>query len=127
MFFTYARFDFFSYQLKKINDAFKKNKKLNDSIDEADENDPDNTSSPLDDSSLESEDSSLQYEKFNCFYLYKKYIKEIYIRMKQFKDELLASCLELMLSLPKELIVLNLNEVFEALQVIHLLVHILKV
>jgi hypothetical protein len=49
--------------------------------------------------------------------LYKKYIKEIFIRMKQFKDELLASCLEFLLSLPKELIVCNLDEVFDSLQV----------
>jgi DNA-dependent protein kinase catalytic subunit len=64
-------------------------------------------------------DLNLQYDKLNCFFLYKKFIKEIYVRMKQFKDELLASCLEFMLSLPKELIVLNLKEVFEALQVIY--------
>ena len=62
-------------------------------------------------------DESLQYEKLNCFYLYKKYIKEIYVRMKQFKDELLASCLEFLLSLPKELVVCNLDEVFDSLQV----------
>ncbi len=37
--------------------------------------------------------------------------------MKQFKDELLASCLEFLLSLPKELIVCNLDEVFDSLQV----------
>ncbi len=49
--------------------------------------------------------------------MYKKYIKEIFIRMKQFKDELLASCLEFLLSLPKELIVCNLDEVFDSLQV----------
>ena len=64
------------------------------------------------------DDDFLQYEKLNCFYLYKKYIKEIYVRMKQFKDELLASCLEFLLSLPKELVIHNLDEVFDALQVI---------
>jgi hypothetical protein len=37
--------------------------------------------------------------------------------MKQFKDELLASCLEFILSLPRELIVENLDEAFYSLQV----------
>lgn len=64
------------------------------------------------------DDDFLQYEKLNCFFLYKKYIKEIYVRMKQFKDELLASCLEFLLSLPKELVEHNLDEVFDALQVV---------
>jgi hypothetical protein len=63
-------------------------------------------------------DNFLQYEKLNCFFLYKKYIKEIYVRMKQFKDELLVSCLEFLLSLPKELVVYNLDECFDALKVI---------
>ena len=62
-------------------------------------------------------DESLQYEKLNCFFLYKKFIKEVFVRMKQFKDELLASCLEFILSLPKELVVCNLDEVFDSLQV----------
>ncbi len=63
-------------------------------------------------------DNILDYERINCFYLYKKYIKEIFVRMKQFKDELLASCLEFILSLPRELIVENLHEAFYSLQVI---------
>jgi hypothetical protein len=62
-------------------------------------------------------DNYLQYEKLSCFHLYKKYIKEIYVRMKQFKDELLVSCLEFLLSLPKELVVCNLDECFDALKV----------
>ena len=62
-------------------------------------------------------DDPLLYEKLNCFYLYKKYIKEIAMRKKQFKDELLASCLEFLISLPKELVLLNLPEVFESLEV----------
>jgi len=63
-------------------------------------------------------DDQLQFEKYNCFHLFKKYIKEIYVRKKQFKDELLAACLEFFLSLPKELVLENLNEVFESLEVI---------
>lgn len=62
-------------------------------------------------------DNILDYERINSFYLYKKYIKEIFVRMKQFKDELLASCLEFILSLPIELIVENLDEAFYSLQV----------
>lgn len=62
-------------------------------------------------------DDTLKFERFNCFYLYKKYVKEIHVRMKQFKDELLASCLEFILSLPKELIAHNLDEAFQALEV----------
>jgi DNA-dependent protein kinase catalytic subunit len=62
-------------------------------------------------------DDTLKFERFNCFYLCKKYVKEIHVRMKQFKDELLASCLEFILSLPKELISHNLDEAFQALEV----------
>ena len=37
--------------------------------------------------------------------------------MQQFKDELLASTLEFALSLPKELVEINLNEEFTCLEV----------
>jgi hypothetical protein len=67
--------------------------------------------------SFQDSDNFLKYEKLNCFYLLKKYIKEIFVRMKQFKDELLASCLEFLLSLPKELVIYNLEECFSALEV----------
>lgn len=62
-------------------------------------------------------DNLIYYERLNCFHLYKKHIKEIFIRMKQFKDELLVSCLEFILSLPRELVVENLDEAFYCLQV----------
>jgi hypothetical protein len=65
-------------------------------------------------------DNYLQFEKLNCFFLYKKYIKEIYARMKKFKDELLVTCLEFLLSLPKELVVYNLDECFDALKVTYI-------
>ena len=77
--------------------------------DEEENNDSFNTSIEIDD--------QFQFEKLNCFYLYKKYIKEIYVRKKQFKDELLTAVLEFFLSLPKELVTANLNQVFEALEV----------
>lgn len=108
---------------KRINDELKNNKSFNESIEEEEEENTNeetmNKTNLNNLSTFEKEiDLNLQYDKLNCFFLYKKFIKEIYVRMKQFKDELLASCLEFMLSLPKELIVLNLKEAFEALQVI---------
>ena len=67
-------------------------------------------------------DDQFQHERVNCFHLYKKYIKEIYVRKMQFKDELLASCLEFLLSMPKDLVIHNLNEAFESLEVILILI-----
>lgn len=66
--------------------------------------------------SLQVEDP-YQHEKENCFYLFKKFIKEVYVRKKQFKDELLTACLEFILALPIELVVHNFPEVFESLKV----------
>jgi hypothetical protein len=63
------------------------------------------------------DDNSAKFEKLSCFYLYKKYFKEVYVRMQQFKDELLASTLEFALSLPKELVENYLNEIFACLEV----------
>ena len=63
-------------------------------------------------------DDPYKHEKLNCFFLYKKFLKEVHIRKKQFKDELLASSLEFILSITKELAVHNLNEIFESLEVI---------
>ncbi|KAF2075899.1 hypothetical protein CYY_002790 [Polysphondylium violaceum] len=42
--------------------------------------------------------------KKNCFILFGKFIKEVVNNVSHFKDELLSSCLELLLSLPKQLI-----------------------
>ncbi|CAF0815340.1 unnamed protein product [Brachionus calyciflorus] len=67
-------------------------------------------------------------EKLNCFYLYKKYLSEISIRIKQFKDELLMSCLEFFLSLPKELVLINMEQSFNCLtQSLDLGVNYLKI
>lgn len=71
-------------------------------------------------SSLMNVDDPFQFEKLNCFHLYKKYVKEIFVRKKQFKDELLASCLEFLLSMPKELVVYNLDEAFDSLEVLYI-------
>lgn len=63
------------------------------------------------------ESNLIKYEKTNCLSLYEKFIKEVCIRMKQFKDELLASSLEFLISLPKQLTINCLDEVFQALKV----------
>ena len=72
-----------------------------------------------------------------CFILFQKFIKEVstltffffcivisantslkvLVRMKQYKDDLLASCLQLLLSLPKELVQIELDGLVPALQV----------
>ena len=43
---------------------------------------------------------------------------QVLVRMKQYKDDLLASCLQLLLSLPKELVELEFEGLVPALQVI---------
>ncbi|XP_067887902.1 DNA-dependent protein kinase catalytic subunit isoform X2 [Heterodontus francisci] len=55
-------------------------------------------------------------EKFACFALFGKFGKEVAIRMKQYKDELLASCLTFVLSLPHDIIELDIKIFIPALQ-----------
>ncbi|XP_075703736.1 DNA-dependent protein kinase catalytic subunit-like, partial [Rhinoderma darwinii] len=55
-------------------------------------------------------------EKFSCFALFLKFGKEVSSKMKQFKDELLASCLTLLLSLPHDIIMLDMKAYIPALQ-----------
>ncbi|XP_069777633.1 DNA-dependent protein kinase catalytic subunit isoform X2 [Narcine bancroftii] len=55
-------------------------------------------------------------EKFACFALFAKFGKEVATRMKQYKDELLASCLIFVLSLPHEIIELDVKTFIPALQ-----------
>ncbi|XP_048384539.2 DNA-dependent protein kinase catalytic subunit [Stegostoma tigrinum] len=55
-------------------------------------------------------------EKFACFALFAKFGKEVAIRMKQYKDELLASCLIFVLSLPHDIIELDIKTFIPALQ-----------
>uniref|UniRef100_UPI00398F68DD DNA-dependent protein kinase catalytic subunit isoform X2 n=1 Tax=Pristiophorus japonicus TaxID=55135 RepID=UPI00398F68DD len=55
-------------------------------------------------------------EKFACFALFGKFGKEVAIRMKQYKDELLASCLTFVLSLPHDIIELDIKTFIPALQ-----------
>ncbi|XP_077126580.1 DNA-dependent protein kinase catalytic subunit [Ranitomeya variabilis] len=55
-------------------------------------------------------------EKLSCFALFVKFGKEVSAKMKQFKDELLASCLKLILSLPHDIIMLDMKAYIPSLQ-----------
>ncbi|XP_068093458.1 DNA-dependent protein kinase catalytic subunit isoform X2 [Hyperolius riggenbachi] len=55
-------------------------------------------------------------EKLACFSLFAKFGKEVSAKMKQFKDELLASCLTLILSLPHDIIMLDMKAYIPSLQ-----------
>ncbi|KAK3728490.1 hypothetical protein QZH41_002351 [Actinostola sp. cb2023] len=52
----------------------------------------------------------------NCFVLFRKFVKEVLVRMKQYKDDLLSSCLELVLSLPHEMVFLDVSSIVPALE-----------
>ena len=39
-----------------------------------------------------------------CFTLFSKFIKEVLVRVQQYKEELLASCIQLVLSVPKQFV-----------------------
>uniref|UniRef100_A0A8B9FR78 DNA-dependent protein kinase catalytic subunit n=1 Tax=Amazona collaria TaxID=241587 RepID=A0A8B9FR78_9PSIT len=54
-------------------------------------------------------------EKRSCFSLFVKFGKEV-TKMKQYKDELLASCLSFLLSLPHDIIMLDIKAYIPALQ-----------
>ncbi|XP_076075287.1 DNA-dependent protein kinase catalytic subunit-like [Mytilus galloprovincialis] len=51
-----------------------------------------------------------------CFLLVSKFSKEVLVRMKQYRDDLLASCLTMILALPKEIITEEMSEVVPAIQ-----------
>ncbi|XP_054451411.1 DNA-dependent protein kinase catalytic subunit [Pteronotus mesoamericanus] len=55
-------------------------------------------------------------EKYSCFALFAKFGKEVSVKMKQYKDELLASCLTFILSLPHDIIELDIRAYVPALQ-----------
>ncbi|KAM7075469.1 DNA-dependent protein kinase catalytic subunit isoform 1-T1 [Molossus nigricans] len=55
-------------------------------------------------------------EKYSCFALFAKFGKEVSVKMKQYKDELLASCLNFILSLPHDIIELDVRAYIPALQ-----------
>ncbi|XP_027045855.1 DNA-dependent protein kinase catalytic subunit-like [Pocillopora damicornis] len=51
-----------------------------------------------------------------CFVLFHKFTKEVLVRMQQYKDDLLVSCLRLVLSLPLELVRLDVVSSVAALK-----------
>ncbi|XP_037658373.1 DNA-dependent protein kinase catalytic subunit [Choloepus didactylus] len=55
-------------------------------------------------------------EKYSCFALFAKFGKEVSVKMKQYKDELLASCLTFILSLPPDIVELDVRAYVPALQ-----------
>ncbi|KAJ6662088.1 hypothetical protein lerEdw1_012553 [Lerista edwardsae] len=55
-------------------------------------------------------------EKSSCFALFTKFGKEVTAKMKQYKDELLASCLTFVLSLPHDIVMLDVKAYIPALQ-----------
>ncbi|XP_077348787.1 DNA-dependent protein kinase catalytic subunit isoform X2 [Lithobates pipiens] len=66
--------------------------------------------------SKSSNKSSEDPEKLSCFALFSKFGKEVSAKMKQFKDELLASCLTFILSLPYNIIMLDMKAYVPLLQ-----------
>uniref|UniRef100_A0A3P9A875 DNA-dependent protein kinase catalytic subunit n=1 Tax=Esox lucius TaxID=8010 RepID=A0A3P9A875_ESOLU len=64
--------------------------------------------------SLESKDTD--HLRGACFALFSKFGKEVAVRMKQYKDELLASCLTFVLSLHHDIIALDIKAYVPALQ-----------
>ncbi|KAK7506702.1 hypothetical protein BaRGS_00002177 [Batillaria attramentaria] len=57
-----------------------------------------------------------QKQKSITFLLISKFSKEVLVRMKQYRDDLLASCLTLILALPKEIIALQMDKIVPAIQ-----------
>ncbi|XP_054250756.1 DNA-dependent protein kinase catalytic subunit [Indicator indicator] len=55
-------------------------------------------------------------EKKSCFALFVKFGKEVAAKMKQYKDELLASCLNFLLCLPHDIVMLDIKAYVPALQ-----------
>ncbi|CAD5112585.1 DgyrCDS1798 [Dimorphilus gyrociliatus] len=53
---------------------------------------------------MEVDSDTISTEKWSCYVLFVKFSKEVLVRMKQFKDDILCSCLEFILELPVEII-----------------------
>ncbi|XP_061175418.1 DNA-dependent protein kinase catalytic subunit-like [Saccostrea echinata] len=56
------------------------------------------------------------HQKATCFQLIQKFTKEVLVRMKQYKDDLLAACLTFILTLPKEIVSEQMSSVVPAIQ-----------
>ncbi|KAK2178223.1 hypothetical protein NP493_553g02004 [Ridgeia piscesae] len=55
-------------------------------------------------------------QRETCFLLFTKFSKEVLTRLRQYKEDLLASCLYLILSLPHEVVVAEVEAVMPALR-----------
>ncbi|GFT40379.1 DNA-dependent protein kinase catalytic subunit [Trichonephila clavipes] len=55
-------------------------------------------------------------DKLRSYQLFSKFVAEVAVRQEQFKDELLASCLQVLLSLPIEIVLHDINILIPALE-----------
>ncbi|KAI8384548.1 uncharacterized protein BYT42DRAFT_493256, partial [Radiomyces spectabilis] len=51
---------------------------------------------------LEFSDAHINHDVYNAFVMFSDYLREVWYRLQQFKDELLASCLRLILACPMD-------------------------
>ncbi|XP_019852740.1 PREDICTED: DNA-dependent protein kinase catalytic subunit [Amphimedon queenslandica] len=66
-----------------------------------------------DDVAMETEERT---DRQSCYFLFSSFIKEVVVQMQQYKDDLLASCLHLILVLPKEMVVSDFKELIPAIK-----------
>ncbi|KAI8501204.1 hypothetical protein Bbelb_212990, partial [Branchiostoma belcheri] len=66
--------------------------------------------------SMDTEGRDRPSEGQACFTLFRKFVKEVLVRLKQYKDDLLASCLLLVLSLPHQIVQSEISTLVPALQ-----------
>ncbi|KAL8588519.1 hypothetical protein ACOMHN_043868 [Nucella lapillus] len=64
----------------------------------------------------EGERGESRTQKSSTFLLITKFSKEVLVRMKQYRDDLLASCLTLILALPKEIVAQEMKHIVPAIQ-----------
>ncbi|GFR68841.1 DNA-dependent protein kinase catalytic subunit [Elysia marginata] len=70
----------------------------------------------LDSMEVDDENWNENKEARGTYLLVKKFSKEVLVRIKQYKDDLLASCLALILALPREIIVTSMADIVPAIQ-----------
>lgn len=61
--------------------------------------------------------NSYENEIQASFQLFSKFVKEVFFRLQQYKDELLASCLQVILVLPIEIVLQEIDTLMPALEV----------
>ncbi|GFT93732.1 DNA-dependent protein kinase catalytic subunit [Nephila pilipes] len=59
---------------------------------------------------------NISEDKLRSYQLFSKFVAEVAVRQEQFKDELLASCLQVLLSLPIEIVLHDINILIPALE-----------